>query len=123
MIEGVVNAGLEAVVVLALRGPGGQTRDVEAVIDTGYDGFLTLPPSMVEELGLPFRFRGWAVLANGSVERFNVYAVSALWDGQPRNVEVDAVGVAPLIGTALLDGHSLYVEFEEGGRVVVEAMG
>ena len=41
MIEGVVNAALEAVVTLPLRGPDGQVREVEAVIDTGYGGYLT----------------------------------------------------------------------------------
>ena len=35
MIEGVVNVALEAVVTLPLRGPAGQARQIEAVIDTG----------------------------------------------------------------------------------------
>ena len=43
MIEGFVNANLEAIVPLSLRGPEGQTREVSAVIDTGYSGALTLP--------------------------------------------------------------------------------
>ena len=38
MIEGVVNAAHEAVVNLALHGSTGQTRDIEAVIDTGISG-------------------------------------------------------------------------------------
>lgn len=54
MIEGVVNAAYEAVVTLILHGPGGRTREIEAVIDTGYNGFLTLPAALVAELRLPF---------------------------------------------------------------------
>ena len=54
MIEGVVNAAREAVVTISVRGPDGQAREIEAVIDTGYSGFLTLPASLVEDLGLPF---------------------------------------------------------------------
>ena len=50
MIEGIVNAAYEAVVTLPLRGQAGQERDIEAVIDTGYNGFLSLPPALVEEL-------------------------------------------------------------------------
>ena len=50
MIEGFVNANLEAVVNVPIRGPAGQTREVEAVIDTGFNGFLTLPPSLVVEM-------------------------------------------------------------------------
>ena len=121
VIEGVVNAAREAVVILPVRGPAGQARETEAVIDTGYSGFLTLPPSLVEELGLPYRFGGRAFLANGSEETFGVYGITALWDGQPRYVEADAVGPTPLAGMALLDGHNLNIDVKNGGRVVIQA--
>ena len=55
MIEGVVNSSYEAVIPLSLQGPAGQTEQVEAVIDTSFTGFLTLPPSLVAELGLVFK--------------------------------------------------------------------
>ncbi len=50
MIEGAVNAAFQAVVVLSLRGPSGRTLEVEAVVETGFDRFLTLPPRVVTEL-------------------------------------------------------------------------
>ena len=53
-MEGVVNAAHEAVLTLALEGPAGQTRDIEAVIDTGFTGFLTVTPALAVEMGLPF---------------------------------------------------------------------
>ena len=43
MIEGVVNARLEAVLSLSLLGPAGQAREVDVVVDTGFNGYLTLP--------------------------------------------------------------------------------
>ena len=61
MIEGFVNANLEAVVTLPVRGPAGRTQEVAA-----------------------------------------------------------AVGVGALAGMRLLDGHSLYMEVEDGGRVIIE---
>ncbi len=120
MIEGVVNAAYEAVVTLPLRDPAGRAREVDTVIDTGYNGFLTLPPPLVAELGLPLLTQGRATLANGAVEAFNVYGVTVIWDGMPKDIEVDAVGPTPLAGMLLLDGHSLYVEITDGGRVVIE---
>ena len=65
MITGVVNADLEAVVRLRLRGPTGQERDISAVIDTGFNGFLTLPPGLVRRLALPRIARARAVVAHG----------------------------------------------------------
>ena len=50
LIEGFVNADHEAVVSLSLQGSKGQSREVDAVIDTGYSGSLTLPPSLVTKL-------------------------------------------------------------------------
>ncbi len=95
MIEGVVNAAYEAVVTLPLRGPDGRSREVDAVVDTGYNGFLTLPSSVVAELGLPYRGHSEAILADGSVAEFDVYGVTVSWDGSARNVSVNVADSAP----------------------------
>lgn len=122
MIEGSVNAAYEAVVTLPLRGPSGHILNIEAVVDTGYSGFLTLPPTMVAELELPFQSRGRATLANGSEVMFDIYNVTVLWEGQPRYVDAYVADATPLAGMLLLDSHSLHVEVTEGGRVVIQSM-
>ena len=66
MIQGEVNTAYEAVITLSVQGPEGQAREVDAVVDTGFTGFLTLPPALVTELGLPFETTGHATLADGS---------------------------------------------------------
>ena len=121
MIEGAVNDAYEAVVALSLQGPAGQVRDIEAVIDTGYSGFLTLPTALVMELGLLFAYVGRALLANDDEVTFDVHDVTVLWDGQPRRIRADATGSTPLVGMLLLDKHNLNIEVESGGRVVIEA--
>ena len=121
MIQGEVNAAYEAVVTLPLKDPEGRTRDIEAVVDTGYSGFLTLPPGLIDDLGLPFAYMGQAFLANDAEVDFDVHYVTVLWDGQPRDIEADATGSTPLVGMLLLDGHSLNIEVESGGPVVIKA--
>ena len=121
MIQGIVNDAYEAVVALSLRGPTGQARDIEAVIDTGYSGFLTLPTTLVTELALPFAYIGRAFLANDDEVTFDVHDVTVLWDGQPRHIKADATGSTPLVGMLLLDRHDLNIEVESGGRVVIQA--
>lgn len=122
MIEGVVNAAREAVVPLTVASAAGRTHPIDAVIDTGFSGFLTLPAALVLELRLPFVTRGRATLANGSEDLFDIHNAVVIWDGQPRHVLTDVADTAPLAGMSLLDGHSLFVEVEEGGRVAIQTV-
>ncbi|MXW24102.1 MAG: clan AA aspartic protease [Chloroflexi bacterium] len=121
MIEGAVNASREAVILLTVSGPAGAPREIEAIIDTGFGGFLTLPPELVTELGLNLEGVGRATLGDGSEITFPYYDVAVLWEGQPRFGLADAADTTPLVGMSLLANHSLYVEVEEGGRVVIQA--
>ena len=52
MIEGKVNERLEAAIALTVGGAPGSESRVDAVIDTGYSGQLTLPPRLDAGLGL-----------------------------------------------------------------------
>ena len=116
-----MNAHYEAVVHLSLLNSSGQTRDIEAVVDTGFNGFLTLPPSMVAELGLTRLGQKSLVLANGSRDIFDTYGVTVLWDGQPRFVDADEADAIPLLGMSMLDLHNLNIDVEDGGRVIIRA--
>lgn len=123
MIEGIVNADLEAVVTVPVSGPAGQMRIVEAVIDTGYNGLLTLPPPTVRQLALPFVTIGRATLSNGSEDVFDVYDATISWDGEATDVLVDETDTTPLVGMALLEGHGLHIDVHNGGRVLIQADG
>ena len=122
MIQGVVNAAYEPVITLALQGPSGQLRDIEAVVDTGFNGFLTLPTVLVSELGLPFISIGRATLADGNEIAYEIHGVAVLWDGHPIYVEADAADTTPLVGMLLLDGHDLSIQVRNGGAVVIQPM-
>lgn len=121
MITGIVNPNYEAVIHLLVQGPTGQEREVNAVIDTGFNGFLTLPPILITTLGLTRLSRGRAILANGTEDIFDIYGATVLWDGQPRYVETDAVDTTPLVGMALLNGYDLHIQVKDGGRVAIQA--
>ena len=123
MITGTVNADYEAIIRLHVQGPTGQTQDFDALIDTGFNGFLTLPPALITALGLTRRSRGRAQLANGREALIDIYGVTVFWDGQPQYVEADAVDTMPLVGMALLDGYDLHIQVTVGGQVVIQASG
>ena len=123
MIVGAVNAAYEPVVTLVVQGPAGETREIDAVIDTGFTGFLTVTPVLARELGLDFLGMGLGTLADGSEVAFPYYSVALLWDGQSRNFEADVADTTPLVGMRLLDRHILNVEVELAGRVLIRARG
>ena len=122
MIQGAVNSAYEPIITLTLQGPSGQTREIEAVVDTGYNEFLALSPELAAELELPFRTRGWALMANGAVVSYDVHGATVFLDGQPRYIEAATMGPTPLVGMRLLDAYNLCVEIEPGGRVVIQAL-
>ena len=121
MITGVVTSFHQATIRLIVRGPTGQAQEIEAVIDTGFDGALSLPPADIAALGLPWRHRGRA-LADGTTSRFDIYEATVLWDGTPRRVAVDAADIDPLVGMRLLDGYELTVQAIVGGQVLIQAL-
>ena len=122
MIAGAVNAAREARIPLVLRTPLGATREIDALIDTGFDGFLTLPPSMIVALGLKRLGRGRAILADGRDQLFDIHAVTVFWDGQPLTVEADTAESDPLIGMGLLQGYRLSIDVIDGGSVEIQRL-
>ena len=93
MITGVVKSD-EARIRLKVRGRRGREQGVEAVIDSGYSGALTLPPALITTLGLSWRSVDSATLADGSTCVFQVYVGKLLWDGKVRSILVAEAGIA-----------------------------
>ena len=116
---GVVTASLKPTLQVVVIGSGGQLRAIEATVDTGFTGFLTLPPGLIALLGLVLLGQHQGLLADGSVSRFNVYRGEILWDGLRRTVNIDEMDHDPLLGTALLQDHEIRIRMVPGGMVEV----
>jgi clan AA aspartic protease len=122
MISGVVTGDRQAVIHLAVRGPTGQEQEIEAIIDTGFDGCLSLPSSVISFLGLDWRERGRALLADGSESVFDIYEGTVLWEGHLRRIPVHEADTTPLIGMSLLQGYELTIQVQPGGSVTVKPL-
>ncbi len=62
------------------------------------------------------------MLADGSIHVFDVYVGTIVWDGRPRQVEVEAANAQPLIGMALMHGYELRVQVVAAGDVSIAAI-
>jgi clan AA aspartic protease len=122
MIVGAMNAQREAIVRLVVIGRRGQERQVEAVLDTGYTGSLTLPSAVVAALDLPFRGRGSVLLGDGSESEFDIHEASIAWAGERRLIAIDVAETDPLLGVGLLLGNELTVQVIAGGAVALQRL-
>lgn len=119
MIQGSV-VGNQARVNLTICPPGQSEIQIECVVDTGFEGTLTLPPEAVAALNLPYITRIKANLADDSNVMTRVHLATIVWYGVRREVVVLAMGRRPLIGTALMENYHLSIDFYESGSVVID---
>jgi clan AA aspartic protease len=115
MIAGIVNADFEAIISLSVCDPEGKIYRQDAIVDTGFNGWLSLPPDLIDLLNLKWKRRGRAILGDGSECVFNVYEAVVVWDGDYLTIPIDEADSEPLIGMSLMEGYQLTVQvFEEG---------
>src|SRR5438105_1574795 len=106
---------------VTFRGPNGQ-NDIDALVDTGFSGFLSLPLSLIFSLGWRWFSVEEGERADGRTEFFDIYEGTILWDGYPRTVEADAIESQPLIGMGLIQGRELLVQGFAGGMVTIRSL-
>ena len=112
--------GLQARMEILLILEDHSMMGIECVIDTGFEGFLTLPLDTVQNYGLAYLGPIDASLADNSSIVTHVYEGVILWNGMERSIPILAMGSFPLIGTALLKGSHLSIDFCDAGIVTVD---
>ena len=95
-------------------------KSIEFVIDTGFEGALTLPPADISALGLPMEQTISAKLADGSETEVDVYRGRILWHTAEVSVAVLAMDSQPLLGTALLLGNRVTADWMDGEEIHIE---
>jgi clan AA aspartic protease len=122
MIQGIFRQGHPRVVLIL----PGQSEDleVEFIVDTGFEGGLTLPMHLAQQLSA--RNAGFQnrIQADGSLLRFPCFEFFMEWDEEedPQFVEVLVKESAPLIGTTFLMERLLQIEMTEGGEVTADPL-
>lgn len=121
MMQGYVNENYEAVISVVVKN-GAKLKSINAVIDTGFTGFLSLPVAVIAELELSWSYRDRATLGDGSETLFDIYEASVIWAGQFQEIEINAANTEPLLGMRMLRGYRLQVDTIEGGPVTIAAL-
>ena len=122
MITGTVTLSRDAIIRLEVLNARGQPVEFDAVVDTGFNGSLTLPQYVIQQLGMTWRLRGSVTLATGAQEACDIYAGAVLWDGRTVNILVEAADTDPLVGMKLMSGYRIIIEDIDGGSVIIERL-
>ncbi len=124
MISGWIDADHQPLVPLRIVTDDGLQHRVDFLVDTGHDGQLTLPPEMVELLGLvPTGEIRDVIVAGGGKQGWSVYRANVLWNGQIRNVAVLESDSPALLGMAMIyqpdAGHADRLTIDAADRSVL----
>lgn len=95
----------------------GNTVWIECLVDTTLSAELALPESVVAAMGLPFLYRTLVTLFDGSTAVVAVHMATIINIDYPREVRVLAMGCYPRLGTYLLDGKELRIQYDPYGTV------
>jgi clan AA aspartic protease len=101
-------------------GPDQRREAIEVVIDTGFNGFLTLPSRVVRALNFPFVGNRRAMLGDGRSVVLDLYLATVMWNEEEREVLVLQAEGGPLIGMSLLYGHRVILHVVDDGDVIID---
>ena len=90
------------------------------MLDTGFNGYLTLPVNAVAAITLPLFSTITTILADGTHSLIPTHVATIDWHSQELLVPVLAMGPKPLLGMSLLDECRLVSEFSEDGLIELE---
>lgn len=120
VIQGEMSAFRDILLPLQVRnGKSSEVEDVSAVLDTGFNGHLTMPSKLIQTLALQPEGLETVTLADGTERELNSYKATILWQGRERTVPVYEAQGDPLIGVALIYGMVGTFHFSDGGAAIL----
>ena len=123
MIRGTVFPNRQALLAVALLDTAGQFQPFEFVLDTGFDGDLSLPAQTIQTLVAVRLSPSIIELADGSRTTAHTWEATALWDGERRTVSIMESEGEPLLGMSLLWGNHISLAAKAFGDLVIERLG
>ena len=119
-IEGYVNLEpKEPRIVTLVLDTAGTAVPLEVTIDTGFTGFMTLPPWVTRALRLERAEERRMMLADGQVISTPTCLATVIWHGNPTRILVLEIDSRPVIGMSLLWNSDIAIAVRENGRVSI----
>ena len=117
MKRGIVTEDREILVQLEILAADDSLLNLEAIVDTGFDGYLTLPVSTINFLQAVSAGTRRAAMADGSITELAVFQVRINWHGQEREILALQADAQPLIGMSMLWDSRVTFDAQQDGIV------
>ena len=123
MIRGEVRPNRRAMIAVELLDTDGQFQSFDFILDTGFDGGLSLPRQILRGLDAAAAGEHHFELADGSRTTAYVWAATVRWEGATRPVMITESAGEPLLGMELLWQSRITLETRAYGPVLIEPLG
>jgi clan AA aspartic protease len=121
MIIGNVTTDLEVVIELVVIGLN-RHENIEAIVDTGFSGYLALPGDLINRLKLQRIDNQAVILGDGTEVVLDRYLLVVLWHGEERTVSALQTDGGPLVGMSLLYGSRVVLDVVNNGDVSINPL-
>ena len=122
MITGAVTDDREIMIQLEVIANGQHPVSFDSVVDTGFNGFLTLPTQALNTLGASSAGTRRAELGDGNLVEMDVYIVTVKWQDEEREILALRADATPLVGMSLLWGSRVIFDAQDSGSVTIETI-
>lgn len=110
-MDGYIDFALQPKCKITVKGTR-KSVTIEAVIDTGFSGFLCIPVSIAIQIGLELFGQETVILADGSKKRQLTFIGTALLENKEIPIEISLTNAdEALLGVGLLKNKKLEIDF------------
>ena len=114
------DGALRLFVAVILFDREGQRHWHRPLLDTGFNGGLTLPGQMIDQLGLEYLANTRMMLADGNEVVVPTYRASMFWRDEVQFANVFRMDGDPLLGTDLMRGARIEFDATHLGEILAK---
>jgi clan AA aspartic protease len=122
MIAGTVSSEREILIDLEVLGAGQSAFSLQAVVDTGFNGYLTLDSNTLKAADALSAGTRRAELGDGQIVDLELFLIKVNWLGDEREVLAVKADATPLVGMSMLWGCRIVFDARQNGEVIIDPL-
>ena len=111
------NGLLQPKVSFDVVGPEGRVKSYSGILDTGFTGWIALPATDIDTLGLNFSHDDTLTLADDRTVRVSLYVGEVFLADRWHRVFVVQIGSIPLVGTGMVSNSRITIDMVPDGDI------